>query len=271
MDTITHYGVVGAGTPLQPQITCQIDVEKHFLPTRGWRILALSNANTVRGILDINPNDFNLSDIYKFIMTSGSSGIIFIYNSMTGWSSLEDVLENFCKQADITFLDSFSHESEQLMVSEEPNRYEPLDLQPFQIKHIINKFQDYSPPLSKNPLDVSKNIFETIWPFDRNIRERMYCIAFQSNAPHDEPIGIFEVSSGGLAATVCDLRLLFAQLITLNADSFMLCHNHPSGQPNPSSADKLLQSKVESTSESLGIQCLGHYIYTPDGEFHFSF
>ncbi|MHC0443564.1 JAB domain-containing protein [Flavobacterium sp. 3-210] len=49
---------------------------------------------------------------------------------------------------------------------------------------------------------------------------------------------MYEVSSGGIAGTSVDLRMVFAAAIKSNAMWLIMIHNHPSGQVRPSEADK---------------------------------
>ena len=58
-------------------------------------------------------------------------------------------------------------------------------------------------------------------------------------------IGIFEVSSGGLAGTVADPKLIFGCALKAAASGIILAHNHPSGALQPSQADIDLTKKIK--------------------------
>jgi DNA repair protein RadC len=47
-------------------------------------------------------------------------------------------------------------------------------------------------------------------------------------------LGIMPVSKGGLSGTVTDVRLIYQGAIEANASGIIVCHNHPSGNLNPS-------------------------------------
>lgn len=51
-------------------------------------------------------------------------------------------------------------------------------------------------------------------------------------------LGIYELSTGGVAGTVADPKLIFAAALKACASSIVLCHNHPSGNLKPSQARK---------------------------------
>ena len=52
--------------------------------------------------------------------------------------------------------------------------------------------------------------------------------------------------------------------IKSNATSFILVHNHPSGNPRPSTQDDRLTEKVNKAGQLLSIRLLDHVIYAGD-------
>lgn len=82
--------------------------------------------------------------------------------------------------------------------------------------------------------------------------------------------GIYTLSSGGITGTLVDVRILFAVLLKSLTTSVILAHNHPSGNINPSEADKQLTQKISKGGEYMDIKVLDHLIITPDGNY-FSF
>lgn len=82
--------------------------------------------------------------------------------------------------------------------------------------------------------------------------------------------GIFEVSIGGITGTLVDVRILFAVILKSLSTSIILAHNHPSGNLNPSEADKRLTEKIKNAAMLFDIKVLDHLIITPDGDY-FSF
>jgi len=82
-------------------------------------------------------------------------------------------------------------------------------------------------------------------------------------------LGMYEVSSGEIAGTSVDLRLIFAAAIKANAVSLIMIHNHPSGQVKPSEADKLITRKVKETGRIMDITLVDHLIITPETYYSF--
>lgn len=58
-------------------------------------------------------------------------------------------------------------------------------------------------------------------------------------------LGIYETSTGGVAGTVADPKLIFVAALKACASSIVLCHNHPSGNLKPSSADLQLTKFIK--------------------------
>jgi DNA repair protein RadC len=68
------------------------------------------------------------------------------------------------------------------------------------------------------------------------------------------------MSEGGLTGTIADPRRIFNAAISADATSVILCHNHPSGNTNPSSTDIELTKRMISAGKVLEIAVLDHLI-----------
>lgn len=86
----------------------------------------------------------------------------------------------------------------------------------------------------------------------------------------NEVLGIYELSKGGIAGTVVDIRLIFSVALKCNAVGIILAHNHPSGTLKPSDADINLTRKIKKCSEFMDITLLDHIIVTKYGYYSFS-
>ena len=83
-------------------------------------------------------------------------------------------------------------------------------------------------------------------------------------------LGIKQISVGGLSGCVADPKIIFQTALVANASGIILCHNHPSGNMQPSEADKRLTRKLADIGTLLEITLLDHLIIGPD-EDYFSF
>ncbi len=61
-------------------------------------------------------------------------------------------------------------------------------------------------------------------------------------------------------------REVFSDALKDRAASIIVAHNHPSGNPNPSSEDMALTKRLVRAGELLGIKVLDHLILSPAGK-----
>lgn len=64
-------------------------------------------------------------------------------------------------------------------------------------------------------------------------------------------------------------REVFADVIADRAAAVILAHNHPSGDPQPSDADRKLHERLTAAAEILGLRILDHIIISRKGYFSF--
>lgn len=86
----------------------------------------------------------------------------------------------------------------------------------------------------------------------------------------NEVLGIYPLSKGGITGTVVDSRLIFAVALKCNATGIIICHNHPSGNLNPSGADIELTKKIKKCADFLDISLIDHIIVTKNSFYSFS-
>jgi DNA repair protein RadC len=73
-------------------------------------------------------------------------------------------------------------------------------------------------------------------------------------------IAYHEVSRGQLDATIVHPREVFKAALLANAASIIVAHNHPSGDPTPSTDDYQLTRRLISAGEILGIRVIDHIV-----------
>jgi len=82
-------------------------------------------------------------------------------------------------------------------------------------------------------------------------------------------LGIYEISKGGIAGTILDLKIVLSVTLKCNASSIILLHNHPSGNLNPSESDKKITRRIKNACELLDLKLLEHLIISKSGYFSF--
>ncbi|MEP6628110.1 MAG: JAB domain-containing protein [Ginsengibacter sp.] len=81
---------------------------------------------------------------------------------------------------------------------------------------------------------------------------------------------ILSLSQGGLTGTVADPRLILGAALRVAACSIVLCHNHPSGNLQPSRADETLSQKIKNAAAFHDIKVLDHLIIAAEGYYSFA-
>lgn len=76
-----------------------------------------------------------------------------------------------------------------------------------------------------------------------------------------------QLSHGGISETAVDVRIALKHALLNNATILALCHNHPSGNINPSRDDDQLTERFKKACDMMRIHFLDHVIVT-DGNYY---
>ncbi|MEI7829688.1 MAG: DNA repair protein RadC [Prolixibacteraceae bacterium] len=79
-----------------------------------------------------------------------------------------------------------------------------------------------------------------------------------------------KLSMGGMTGTVIDVRLVLKAALEKYATSLIICHNHPSGNLEPSDADKKITRQLKEAAAIMEIPVIDHLIVTQSGHFSFA-
>lgn len=114
----------------------------------------------------------------------------------------------------------------------------------------------------------SKDVFDIMQPLIGELQHEEFWIVYLNNS--NRVLYKEQLSKGGLTGTLVDARLVFKKAIELYAIAVILCHNHPSGELQPSSADNSITKKLKHAGETLDIKVLDHIIITENAYFSFA-
>lgn len=107
-------------------------------------------------------------------------------------------------------------------------------------------------------LQSSKQAAEIVMPLLRDLNHEVFCVLYLNQASRLLRHEI--ISSGGLTGTVADIRIILKNALLHNANQLIVAHNHPSGNLQPSSADRELTRKLKEASTNMDIKLLDHLI-----------
>jgi len=80
-------------------------------------------------------------------------------------------------------------------------------------------------------------------------------------------LGLHTVSIGCLTASLVHPREVFKPAILAGSAALIVAHNHPSGDPEPSTEDVVLTRRLAAAGQLLGIEILDHLVIGEAGRF----
>lgn len=119
----------------------------------------------------------------------------------------------------------------------------------------------------KKQITSSSEIYNLMHPKIGDIKYEEFWAILLNNK--NAVIGIKRISSGGITSTVVDTKLIAHHVIELFATGLILCHNHPSGNCNPSQEDKRITMKVIEAMKLLDCKLVDHVIVSENGYYSF--
>jgi DNA repair protein RadC len=122
--------------------------------------------------------------------------------------------------------------------------------------------------IEKIPVRSSRTVFELFHPLLGDLDHEEFWLLMLNRA--NRVLGRYKVSQGGLAGTVIDTRIILKKALDNLATSIIVCHNHPSGNNQPSDADVKITGKLKKAAEMLEIKLLDHVIIADQSYFSFA-
>jgi DNA repair protein RadC len=113
-------------------------------------------------------------------------------------------------------------------------------------------------PVEKEAIRSSHEAFRLFYPIVCDLKHEELWIALTNRA--GKVVEKVKISQGGAGETVADLRLILKAAINTLCYGILLCHNHPSGNIQPSKEDDRLTSNLEKVATLMNIKLLDHII-----------
>jgi len=113
----------------------------------------------------------------------------------------------------------------------------------------------------------SADVFNIFHPLLSDLTHEEFWILFLNRS--NKPINRMKISQGGISGTVTDVRIIMKKAVENLASGLVVCHNHPSGNNNPSESDIQITQKIREAGTLLDVQLLDHIIIA--GSAYYSF
>ncbi|MDX2278658.1 MAG: DNA repair protein RadC [Saprospiraceae bacterium] len=117
-------------------------------------------------------------------------------------------------------------------------------------------------------ISSSRDAYNVIAPILTDLYHEEFWLLLLNKA--NEVFARERLSSGGMAGTVVDVKMLFKASIEGRAAAIIAVHNHPSGNLQPSQADIDLTKRLRKAGEILDLPLLDHLIVSERGYFSFA-
>jgi DNA repair protein RadC len=122
----------------------------------------------------------------------------------------------------------------------------------------------FDKPAIKSSIDIATYLRAIIKDYSYEV----FAVLFLNQA---NKVNHFEIiSKGGITGTVADPRIILKRALEEDATSIILCHNHPSGNLQPSKADELVTKNIKEAAKYFDIKVLDHIIVSEEGYFSFA-
>jgi DNA repair protein RadC len=122
--------------------------------------------------------------------------------------------------------------------------------------------------LDKKKITSSRDVFEYFSGVAGDSNYEVFYVLLLNRA--NKVIRNIQISEGGFAGTVADPKKIFKIALENNATSIVLCHNHPSGNVQPSDADIKLTQKLKGAGDLLDLPVIDHIILGDEKYFSFA-
>jgi len=115
---------------------------------------------------------------------------------------------------------------------------------------------------------ASKDVADIFQPLLSDLSHEEFWILYLNRS--NKVISRMKLSQGGVSGTVTDVRIVMKKAVELLASGIILCHNHPSGNLNPSDADSKITQKIKEAGSFMDIQLLDHLIISDKDYYSFA-
>ena len=122
----------------------------------------------------------------------------------------------------------------------------------------LGRRKSVAEPVKRKSIRSSNDAFQIFYPILCDIPHEELWVALTNHA--GKVIEKHKVSQGGLGETSADLRFIMKAAISATCHGIILCHNHPSGNLQPSQNDDTLTSRLGKAAQLMNMQLLDHII-----------
>lgn len=122
----------------------------------------------------------------------------------------------------------------------------------------LGKRRKLSEVVVQPQITSSDTVYQIFYPVLADLKHEEVWVLLLNRA--NKVLKKIQVSKGGVAGTVVDIRMIMKEAIDSLASAMVLCHNHPSGNSNPSGDDDNITRRLKEAGQIMDVRLLDHII-----------
>jgi len=119
-----------------------------------------------------------------------------------------------------------------------------------------------------NKISCSRDISELFKPLLSDLDHEEFWVVFLNRS--NRILNHIRISSGGISGTVTDVKMIMKKAVEHLASGIIICHNHPSGNLQPSESDVKITQKIKEAGNIFDIHLLDHIIVSEKDYYSFA-
>jgi DNA repair protein RadC len=122
----------------------------------------------------------------------------------------------------------------------------------------LGRRRQMSDVLMRQTISSSRDAAEILVPALQDLSNEVFYVLYLNQS--NKLLRQETLSSGGMTATVVDIRMILKNALLHNANKLIVAHNHPSGSLLPSREDKDITQRLKNGGELMDIKLIDHLI-----------
>lgn len=124
----------------------------------------------------------------------------------------------------------------------------------------LGKRRQAESPEERPDLSTATKVYRHMHPLMQDLdTEEFWVLLLNQN---HRLIKHLKIAHGGISEVTVDIRIIMREAILANATILAVCHNHPSGNIQPSKADDALTESIRNACQLMRIHFMDHIIIT---------
>lgn len=124
----------------------------------------------------------------------------------------------------------------------------------------LGKRRQAESPEERPDLSTATKVYRHMHPLMQDLdTEEFWVLLLNQN---HRLIKHLKIAHGGISEVTVDIRIIIREAILANATILAVCHNHPSGNIQPSKADDALTQSIRNACQLMRIHFMDHIIIT---------